>query len=242
MTDVAVDLPLGALAEDLASAALAMARRFSDGATLWCIAPDWPEHAHHVAVEFVHPVIMGKRALPAVTVPDVDPVPPLRALVRSGDLLLGVGRADHAAMRESMRRAGVWGLETVWIGAGHRPAPGAADHVLWLEDEAADELATYTGRFVLLYHLLWELTHVCFEHPGLLKTVEATCTDEVCITCSDAAELGEVVTVASDGDVTVRTPEGLSLVDTTLIDAVQTGDLLLIHAGTAVERVSAGQT
>ena len=35
---------------------------------------EWPEHARHVAVEFVHPVIMGKRALPAVAVADDDPV------------------------------------------------------------------------------------------------------------------------------------------------------------------------
>ena len=45
---------------------LDMARRFHDGATLWVISPQWEPHAHHVAVEFVHPVIMGKRALPSV--------------------------------------------------------------------------------------------------------------------------------------------------------------------------------
>ena len=53
---------------DLARAALALARRFAAGATMWCLAPAWPEHARHVAVEFVHPVIVGKRALPAVSV------------------------------------------------------------------------------------------------------------------------------------------------------------------------------
>ena len=54
------------LSADLAAAALAVARRFHDGATLWVISPQWEPHAHHVAVEFVHPVIMGKRALPSV--------------------------------------------------------------------------------------------------------------------------------------------------------------------------------
>ena len=29
-------------------------------------------------------------------------------------------------------------------------------------------LAARSGDVVLLYHLLWELTHVVFEHPGLL--------------------------------------------------------------------------
>ena len=56
------------LSEDLARAALTLARRFADGATMWCVAPTWPSHGRHVAVEFVHPVIVGKRALPAVSV------------------------------------------------------------------------------------------------------------------------------------------------------------------------------
>ena len=51
----------------LAAAALALARRFAAGATMWCVAPQWPSHGRHVAVEFVHPVIVGKRALPAVS-------------------------------------------------------------------------------------------------------------------------------------------------------------------------------
>ena len=42
-----------------------------------------------------------------------------------------------------------------------------ADHVLWLDDP--DPRVPATGGFVLFYHLLWELTHVCFEHSGLLK-------------------------------------------------------------------------
>ncbi len=48
------------LSDDLASAALSLARKFHAGATLWVISPQWEPHAHHVAVEFVHPVIMGQ--------------------------------------------------------------------------------------------------------------------------------------------------------------------------------------
>ena len=62
------------LSADLASAALSLARRFHTGATLWVISPQWEPHAHHVAVEFVHPVIMGKRALPSVALVEPDPV------------------------------------------------------------------------------------------------------------------------------------------------------------------------
>ena len=62
------------LSADLAAAALDLARKFHAGATLWVISPQWEPHAHHVAVEFVHPVIMGKRALPSVALVDPDPV------------------------------------------------------------------------------------------------------------------------------------------------------------------------
>ena len=96
----AADLGAG---DDLALAALALARRFAAGATMWCIAPAWPEHARHVAVEFVHPVIVGKRALPAVSVVDPDPVAALRATAAAGDVLVAVSTADAPAWR---RRCG----------------------------------------------------------------------------------------------------------------------------------------
>ena len=81
------------LGGDLAIAALALARRFSAGATMWCVGPVWTEHARHVAVEFVHPVIVGKRALPALTVDSADPVAALRPMAASGDVLVLVGDA-----------------------------------------------------------------------------------------------------------------------------------------------------
>ncbi|MDQ3973230.1 MAG: hydrogenase assembly protein HupF, partial [Actinomycetota bacterium] len=79
---------LGDLAEDLAAASLALARRFAAGATMWCVSPTWPHHARHVAVEFVHPVIVGKRALPAIMLPADDLVATLRVSVRPGDVVV----------------------------------------------------------------------------------------------------------------------------------------------------------
>jgi hypothetical protein len=229
---------LGELAADLAGTALALARRFSGGATMWCASVSWPQHAHHVAVEFVHPVIMGKRALPAVAVTDPDPVPTLRALVRPGDILLGVATADEPPLASAMRRSKAWGVETVWIGAGRRPDPGAADHVLWVEQQP--DVAAHAGGFVLLYHLLWELTHVCFEHPGLLKEKEETSDGPSCVTCGDEGRLAEVIRPTETGLVSVRTAAGLEDVDTTLVGPVAAGDLLLVHAGSAITVVESG--
>jgi hypothetical protein len=226
------DAALAGVADDLARCSLAMARRYSQpNATLWCASPRWTFHAHHVAVEFVHPVIMGKRALAALTVPpQADLVATLRTSTRPGDIVLALARADDEAVTSLMRRGPAWGVETVWIGHGPRPRPGAADHVIWLD---TDDEAQASEKFVRLYHLLWELTHVCFEHAGLLKP-EAECTDEVCITCSDEGRLAEVVSIVGD-EALVRTAEGRERIDVSLIDPPPgPGDLLLVHAGFAI--------
>jgi hypothetical protein len=131
-----------------------------------------------------------------------------------------------------MRRSPAWGATTIWIGSGERPAAGAADQVLWLDDP--DPRVPATGGFVLFYHLLWELTHVCFEHPGLLKP---ECTEQVCVTCSDEGRLGEVLAASADGMAEVRTARGVEDVATALIDPVAAGDLVVVHAGTAISRV-----
>ena len=230
---------LGPLADDLARTALALARSFSAGATLWCVAPDWPEHAQHVAVEFVHPVIVGTRAFPAVAVVEPDLVAGLRPLVAGGDVLLAIAPADASSVAAVMRRAGAWGISTVWIGTGRRPPPGAADHVLWLDD--ADGPRVGPGALVLLYHVLWELTHVCFEHPGLLRdSTDGECEGPTCRTCADEGVLAEVVTPgAGAGPARVRTATGREQVDTTLVGPVAAGDLLLVHAGAAIGVVEA---
>src|SRR5579863_4247578 len=54
-------------AERIAEACLAMASRFHKGGRLLAFGNGaWATDAQHVAVEFVHPVIVGKRALPAL--------------------------------------------------------------------------------------------------------------------------------------------------------------------------------
>jgi hypothetical protein len=233
MTTTAIDRGLGAeLAADLAAAAFTLAKRFAAGATMWSIAPSWEPHALHIAVEFVHPVIVGKRALPAVALTGPNLVDLVRVSVRPGDIVIGVGAADDAQVLSVMRRSPAWGATTIWIGSGERPAAGAADHVLWLDDP--DPRVPATGGFVLFYHLLWELTHVCFEHSGLLKP---ECADQVCVTCSDEGRMGEVVSPSADGMAAVRTARGVESVATALIDPVAAGELVLVHAGTAISRI-----
>jgi hypothetical protein len=148
------------------------------------------------------------------------------------DAVLVIGDADDPVVQDVLRRSAAWGPTTIWVGRGRRPPAGAADHVIWLDDP--DGLAAGNGELVLVYHVLWELTHVCFEHPGLL-TADHGCDDAVgCITCADEGRVAEVVDVHDGGDATVRTPTGLEVVDTTLVDELHRHDLVLVHAGTVI--------
>jgi hypothetical protein len=221
---------LSGAASSLAVTALSLARRFAAGGTLWCWAPGAPQHAQHIAVEFVHPVVVGTRALPAVALVDDDAANALRPMARAGDALIVVAEGDQP-IAGVLRRAEAWGLTTIHLGAGARPLAPTAEHVLWLGDDPA---AWHDGRLVLGYHVLWELTHVCFEHPGLLVPVE----DEapVCVVCSDEGRLGEVVGT-DDDDATIRTASGIETVSTLMVGPVLPGDLVLVHAGAAISRV-----
>jgi hydrogenase maturation factor len=251
-------LPADGASEDLAAAALSLARRFADGATMWCVAPAWPSHARHVAVEFVHPVIVGTRALPAVSLNAATAVEAVRALARPGDALLVVSTADHPVAHDLLARAEAWGLTSVWLGAGPRPQPGAGTpavgHVVWIDDQDP-AVAARSGQLVLLYHLLWELTHVVFEHPGLLAPDgEGEGEDHfdgdgagehggaVCITCSDEGRVAEVRAVLADGRVEVLAAGQREQIDGRLVEGLRSGDLVLVHAGVAVTNLSSGES
>ena len=106
--------------------------------------------------------------------------------------------------------------------------------MLWVDSR--NRIAAYDGSIVLRYHVLWELTHVCFEHPGLLvPDAGAACdTAGTCITCSDEGTLAEVVAVDVTGAASVRTAVGVEQIDVNLVAPVGPGDLVLVHAGAAI--------
>jgi hydrogenase maturation factor len=211
-----------------------LARRFAAGAVLWCVAPRWPAHGRHVTVEFVHPVIVGKRALPAVHVDGADLAGAVRLLARPGDVLLAVGSADDPGVVDVLRRAEAWGLTRMWLGCGVLPTVCVADRVIW----RADPEAVQSGDMVLLYHLLWELTHVVFEHPGLLDP-KPRCEEEVCVTCSDEGRVAEVRAVHAGGTAEVVVGGVRATLDVSLVAPVVPGDLVLAHAGVALTTLEA---
>ena len=207
----------------LARACHDLARRLARGGTLlaWgrgAAATD----AAHVAVEFLHPVIVGKRALPALVVPGE------LGLARSDDvaLVLAHGSAD-AEVERFLAGARARGLLTLAF-TGMGPAAGA-DHAFVVP--SADPFVVQEVQETA-YHVLWELVHTFFEHPGLLH--------EACITCGDVAVEAQVVSVAADGGTALVQRDGIrEEIAVELLEAVAPGDTLLCHAGVALERVDA---
>ncbi len=198
MTDhPAIERGLGPEAgADLAGAALGCSPGGSrPGATMWCVAPEprstratsrWSSCTRSSSAR-------GRsRPWPSTT---AIRWPRCVPSARPGDILSwwstavgagGVGRHACGRRRGASPASG--------SAAGTRARRGAADHVLWVDGPTAS--AAYDGRLVLAYHLLWELTHVCFEHPGLLVADDRRrATTRSCITCSDEGRLAEVVEV-----------------------------------------------
>jgi D-sedoheptulose 7-phosphate isomerase len=150
---------LDACACALVESARALAHCFEDGATLWVLgsgaaAPD----ADHVAVEFSHPVIVGKRALPAVSLGGDTAL--LESLARPGDALLGIS-ADAAArdLERPLAAARARGLATFALAsAAHGEL--RADHVL---APRLDDPLLVRESHVTLHHLLWEAVQAVLE-------------------------------------------------------------------------------
>jgi D-sedoheptulose 7-phosphate isomerase len=141
----------------------AMAERFARGGRLIALggSPGARSDARHVAVEFVHPVIVGKRALPAIGLAEPGVADVLDGLARPEDVVIAVGtdRPDPDAER-ALAIAAERGCLTIalWAaGARWEFPPLEADP--FVRQELAETL----------YHVLWELVHVFFEHRGLLE-------------------------------------------------------------------------
>jgi hypothetical protein len=86
---------------------------------------------------------------------------------------------------------------------------------------------------MLLYHVLWELTHVVLEHPGLLELAPAR-VEASCAPCADEALVAEVVLLHDADRADVVSCGDRRTVDVTLVEGVTEGDLVLVHAGVAL--------
>jgi D-sedoheptulose 7-phosphate isomerase len=142
-------------AERIARLCHAMAERFARGGRLLAVGSSDVDRSdvRHVAVEFVHPVIVGKRALPALGLDARD----IALLAGHDDVLLAFGGGDVTV--EAVRSAAKAGCLTV----AFRPVGAQWELIPPTDDPFVAQELVETA-----YHVLWELVHVFFEHRGLL--------------------------------------------------------------------------
>ena len=170
--------------ERIAEACWAMARRFSQGGRLLAFGNGaQATDAQHVSVEFVHPVIVGKRALPALALTndsatmsgmmakgntDTLFVHQLQVLARSQDIAMGFSLdGNDANVLDALNLAKRMGLLTLCLtgsdGGLSKETEIDFDFVIQSHDPFVIQETHET-----LYHVLWELVHIFFEHEGLL--------------------------------------------------------------------------
>jgi D-sedoheptulose 7-phosphate isomerase len=146
--------------------------------------------AAHIAVEFMHPAIVGKRALPALAVSnDATAITgvatregfieifahQVRHWAAPGDIALGISPDGRCLdVLRGLDAASAMGLLTIALTGGNsgsiRRNP-AIEHVLTVR---STDPAVVKEVHVTTYHVLWELVHVFLEHPGLLGRQEDT--------------------------------------------------------------------
>ena len=159
----------GPQTERLARLCHRMAERFARGGRLIALAasPAARSDARHVAVEFVHPVIVGKRALPAIALTGEgrELAGEVGLLAGPEDIAIAFGSEEDADgtadALQVARGRGCMTLAFASAGADWEFEPPVCDR--YIRQELVETL----------YHVLWELVHVFFEHRGLLEGRDA---------------------------------------------------------------------
>ncbi len=181
---------LAAAAPAVAAACHDMAVCFHRGGKLLVFGNGGPAtDAQHISVEFVHPVIVGKRALPALSlVNDVATVMgvarrygldevfahQLGVLGTPVDIALGVSADGNCrnVLRglEAAHDAGMLTVALLGAGGGAIAGSGSVDHTFVV---ASDNPRIVKEVHVTTYHVLWELVHVFFDQPQTLHPTGA---------------------------------------------------------------------
>ncbi len=142
-----------------------MAERFVRGGRLVALGHSAAARSdvRHVSVEFVHPVIVGKRALPALGLAaEGGPLTAqVEAVIEADDIAIAFG-ADERDAAETVAALGAARER------GARTIAFASAGAEWEFVPPGDDPFVRQELIETLYHVLWELVHVFFDHRGLL--------------------------------------------------------------------------
>lgn len=150
----------------LAEACREMSERFLKGGRLLAFGRGpYATDAQHVSVEFVHPVIVGKRALPALDL-SILFQPWLETILQPEDMVMGFGPpegdAEVAAALQSAQRHKAMTFALPGTEGSYALATPTDDP--FIHQELVE----------IFYHTLWETVHVFFEHRELGLDVGAS--------------------------------------------------------------------
>lgn len=170
-------------AEELEKCVRAMAERFRAGGRLWVMGNGGSAcDAQHVAVEFQHPIIEKRRALPASAL-TVDTATltaigndtdfsrvftdQLELLARPEDMALGISTSGASAnVNRALRRAREMKLLTIgFSGRDGGQMPDSCDHCFTVK---AWSIHRVQETHTVLLHLLWDLLHVAMGEDDVI--------------------------------------------------------------------------
>ena len=175
--------------ETILAASLDVARSFARGRKLLvCGNGGSATDAQHVAVEFMHPVIVGRKALPAVCLTnDMAMVTAVAndvgfddvftrqiiALGREGDVLLGISTSGNSGnLARAFQTARRMKLLTVGFAGGdggrmeEMRGAGLLDFCLTVPTSSIHRVQE---THVALYHIMWDMVHTFLQHKSLVE-------------------------------------------------------------------------
>src|SRR6478672_8488673 len=179
--------------ETIIAASLHLARAFHRGHKLLvCGNGGSATDAQHVAVEFMHPITVGRKALPAICLnndmamvtavandvgfDDVF-VRQIIALGQEGDVLLGISTSGNSEnLLQAFATAQRMGLVTIGFAGndgGRMEEMRDAGMLDFCLSVPTSSIHRIQETHVTLYHIMWDLTHTLLEHPAILSEPSA---------------------------------------------------------------------
>jgi D-sedoheptulose 7-phosphate isomerase len=175
--------------DTILSASLMLAKAFHRGRKLLvCGNGGSATDAQHVAVEFMHPVTVGRKALPAICLTnDMAMVTAVAndvgfddvftrqiiALGREGDVLLGISTSGNSGnLAHAFATARRMKLSTVGFAGGEGGkmeelrAAGLLDFCLTVPTQSIHRVQE---THVALYHIMWDMVHTFLQHTSLVE-------------------------------------------------------------------------
>jgi D-sedoheptulose 7-phosphate isomerase len=175
--------------DEILAASLSMARGFHHGHRMFvCGNGGSATDAQHVAVEFMHPITVGRKALPVISL--TNDMAMLTAVAndvgiaqvfsrqliahgQAGDILLCISTSGNSAnLIDAFETARRMKITTIGFAGGdggqmaELHAKGALDFCLVVPTSSIHRVQE---THVALYHIIWDLVHELLPHRALME-------------------------------------------------------------------------